>query len=347
MSGRDAESFCMDVLFGWSLFLFASGSLSLLSSSLWLGHCQGNKSVSMMLESFVDLINMAKLDCFCLKWGSCCALFRSDPSERGRVLADLLLLPQELGLTPELGPLCSPTLCHPSWPKSVGAFLAPSALQFYKCGFLVCSQPGSCHTDRRVKPGCPAVRLRTSGEDTFKVPLWQRCWHSKPAVGGLAWLSAVSSHQGHEELTTSLSGGLGWSSLHLWDLPLLEEKLPLHASGWSLFLWEIWRLYPRAFWNVCFPSMLLGARWSEAPTWHMGCAVWDPICWACLGWGLGSYPSCISRGRFWCSSCTWVWAVLWELEQAGEAALSCPEGLWKVQVLPFLSNWTAIFFSKT
>lgn len=46
---------------------------------------------------------------------------------------------------------------------------------------------------------------------------------------GLAWLSAVSSHQGHEELTTSLSGGLGWSSLHLWDLPLLEEKLPLHA----------------------------------------------------------------------------------------------------------------------
>lgn len=346
MSGRDAESFCMDVLFGWSLFLFASGSLSLLSSSLWLGHCQGNKSVSMMLESFVDLINMAKLDWFCLKWGSCCALFCSDPSERGRVFADLLLLPQELGLTPELGPLCSPTLCHPSWPKSVGAFLAPSALQFYKCGFLVCSQPGSCHTGRRVEPGCPAVRPRTSGEDTFKVLLWQRCWHSEPAV---AWPGCLLCL--HIRVMRSLQhhsvgdwGGAPCTSgiSHCWRRNYLYTP-----SGWSLFLWEIWRLYPRAFWNVCFPSMLLGARWSEAPTWHMGCAVWDPICWACLGWGLGSDPSCISRGWFWCSSCTWVWAVLWELEQAGEAALSCPEGLWKVQVLPFLSNWTAIFFSKT
>lgn len=42
--------------------------------------------------------------------------------------------------------------------------------------------------------------------------------------------------------------------------------------GWSVFLWEIRRLYPWAFWHVCFPSMLLGVSWSEAPTWHVGCA---------------------------------------------------------------------------
>lgn len=60
-----------------------------------------------MLESFVDLINMAKLGWFCLKLGSCCELFCSDPSGRVQVLADLLLLPQELGSTLQSNPLPS------------------------------------------------------------------------------------------------------------------------------------------------------------------------------------------------------------------------------------------------
>lgn len=151
--------------------------------------------------SFVDLINTAKLDWFCLKRGSCCELFCSDPSGRVQVLADPFLFPQELGQTPEMGPLGSPALCHPSWPKSVGAFSCPFAVWFYKCG----CQPGYCHTAGVWK--CPGAGLRAISEETFKVPLWQRSWGStQPWV---AWPGCVPHIR---VISTDITHwGLGWS----------------------------------------------------------------------------------------------------------------------------------------
>lgn len=67
MSGRDAESLCVGMLFSWSGFVckWQFEPVALLTLTWTLPGeqvCIGDAG-----ESFVDLINMAKLDWFCLK----------------------------------------------------------------------------------------------------------------------------------------------------------------------------------------------------------------------------------------------------------------------------------------
>lgn len=51
-----------------------------------------------------------------------------------------------------------------------------------------------------------------------------------------------------------------------------------------------------ALWKVCFPSTLLGIWCSRSSHLAHGMGrAWDPLCCACLGWGLGSDPGCIPR----------------------------------------------------
>lgn len=69
-----------------------------------------------------------------------------------------------------------------------------------------------------------------------------------------AWPGCLLSdpHQGHQELAQhhplGAWGGAPCTSgvSHCWRR---NDIFP--SSGWSLFLWEIWRLYPCALWKVC------------------------------------------------------------------------------------------------
>lgn len=222
--------------------------------------------VSDAAESFVDLINVAKLDWFCLKWYSCCELFCSDPSGRVQVLADLLLFPQELGQTPELGSLCSPTLCHPSWPKSVGALscpFCPLVLQVF--GVLSAWQ---------LSPWVwSLVALQWGWEASVRRP--SRCHYDKGAETQTqlwaAWPGCLlcDPHQGHHSLRDW--GGAPCTSdiSHCWRRNDIytnrTEAGPCFCGRYGGYIHMLCESC--AFLPLCW---VLGVP--EAPTWHMGCA---------------------------------------------------------------------------